>query len=404
MFAHLKVAPPDPVFGLAEMFRADSNPAKINLTVGAYQTDDGETPILDSVKRAEELILAKESTKNYLPIDGTSNYANLVARLIFGDRHPVISDRRYATAHTPGGTGALRISADFLRQQCNTKTIWVGNPTWANHPQIFAAAGLHVEWFPYLTSDRRQLDFGSILDALGRAGSGDAVLLHTVCHNPTGFDLSHEQWREALAIVKERRLIPIFDFAYQGLGQGLDADAEMIREFLANGQAALICSSFSKNMGLYGERVGALTVVTEDATSTPAALSQVKSIIRTIYSTPPQHGGAIAETILSNEGLRQDWMAELETMRLRIIELRETFVQRLSERILDHDFGFIRQQVGMFSFSGLTREQVIRLREEFAIYAVESGRINIAGINSRNIEPLCEAIAKCVEQTVSCEV
>jgi aspartate aminotransferase len=402
MFEHLKVAPPDPVFGLAEMFRSDPNPAKINLTVGAYQTDDGETPILDCVKRAEQALLLKQKTKNYLPIDGSVNYANLVARLVLGDQHPVIAERRFATAHTPGGTGALRISADFLRHQVGTKTIWVGNPTWANHPQIFAAAGLHVEWFPYLRADHRQLDFESILDSLNRATPGDAVLLHTVCHNPTGFDLNREQWRETLRVVAQRQLIPVFDFAYQGLGKGLDADATTIREYLAEGQTALICSSFSKNMGLYGERVGALTVVAKSPASQPAVLSQIKAIIRTIYSTPPLHGGMIAETILGDQALRQDWVTELETMRLRMIQLRETFVQTLAERIPDHDFGFIRQQVGMFSFSGLTRQQVIRLRQEFAIYAVESGRINIAGINSRNLEPLCEAIAKCVEQTASC--
>ncbi len=402
MFEELKIAPPDPVFGLAEMFRADPNPAKINLTVGAYQTEDGTTPVLNCVKQAEKLIHERQTTKNYLPIDGTATFASLVARLVLGEQHPAIADGRTATAHTPGGTGALRVAADLLHQQCGTRRIWIGNPTWANHPQIFKAAGLEVLWFPYLTPDQRGLDFEHFLDALERAESGDAILLHTVCHNPTGFDLSREQWMQTLELVKSKEMVPIFDFAYQGFGEGLDEDAAVLRQYFADGHAGIVCNSFSKNMGLYGERVGGLTLVTSESRSQPAVLSQVKAIIRTIYSTPPQHGGAIVETVLSDSQLRSEWIVELDTMRRRIIDLREMFAERLAERIPDHDFSFIRRQVGMFSFSGLSREQVIRLRSEFAIYAVESGRINIAGINSRNLETICDAIAKCVEQTAEC--
>ncbi|MEQ1903437.1 MAG: amino acid aminotransferase [Pirellulaceae bacterium] len=402
MFEKLTVAPPDPVFGLAEAFRNDKNPRKINLTVGAYQTEDGLTPVLDCVKRAEEKILAHEKTKNYLPIEGETVYGDLIARLVLGDSSSIVEDRRYATAHTPGGTAALRIAADLLRINCQTKTIWVCDPTWANHPQIFASAGMKVEWYPYLTPDRKALGFDAMMSALSGAAAGDAILLHTVCHNPTGFDLNREQWLEVLSLVEKRRLIPIFDFAYQGFGESVNADAWPIREFVGRGHEALICNSFSKNMGLYGERVGGLTVVVADRAAHAATLSQMKSIIRTLYSTPPQHGGVIAKSILADETLRTHWLEELEMMRLRIKLLRTNFAAKLRERIPDHDFSFINQQLGMFSFSGLSREQVIRLRQEDAIYAVESGRINIAGINTRNLEQICDAIARCVEQAAGC--
>ena len=394
MFEHIELAPPDPVFGLAEAFRSDPRPEKINLTVGAYQTDAGVTPVLNCVKTAEQHIIASQQTKNYLPIDGSRRFAELVAELVLGGTHPAFVEGRYATAHTPGGTAALRIAGDFLRHNRVTTTIWMCDPTWANHPQIYQAAGMTVKKYPYLTEDRRGLDFESLLRTLrNSAQPQDALLLHTVCHNPTGFDFDREQWEQILDLCCERDLIPVFDFAYQGFGRDIDTDAWPIREYLGRGREALVCSSFSKNLGLYSERVGALTVVARPGSKPTAILSQIKSIIRTLYSTPPQHGGEITQTILGSAELRAQWLVELQEMRERIQQLRSDFGARLQPLVPQQDFEFIRRQVGMFSFSGLTREQVIRLREEFAIYAVESGRINVAGINSSNSERLCQSIA-----------
>lgn len=392
MFEKTTVAPPDPVFGLMESFRQDPRDGKINLTVGAYQTDDGVTPVLRCVKEAESRLLKSESTKNYLPIDGSPPLTREVAKLILGEDHEVVTSDRFATAVTPGGTGALRIAGDLIRQNLQTETIWICDPTWANHPQIFNAARLKIEPYRYLTPDRRALDFEAIVTSLNRAEPGDAVLLHTVCHNPTGFDLNREHWLQVFEILEQRQLLPIFDFAYQGFGESVDADAWPIREYLGRGHEAVICSSFSKNMGLYGERVGAITVAVSDPTARGPVLSQIKSIIRTLYSTPPLHGGAIVETVLRNADLREQWLQELTEMRVRIESVRQQFVGRLQELAPGEDFSFILRQSGMFSFSGLAREQIIRLREENAIYAVESGRINVAGINSRNLEPLCQAV------------
>ncbi len=403
MFEKVSVAPPDPVFGIMEMFNRDPQDNKINLTVGAYQDESGQTRILDVVKDAETRILAEEKSKNYLPIDGQASLGKEIARLVLGDDHPAFQEERFATAHTPGGTAALRIAGDLVRSQCGANCIWSGAPTWANHPQIYNAAGLRFETFEYLTADKRRLNFSAMTDALHSANAADAVLLHTVCHNPTGFDLEREQWLEIFEILETRKLTPIFDFAYQGFGLDTESDAWPIREYLSRGNEALICSSFSKNLGLYGERVGAITAVVKDQKNRAAALSQIKSIIRTLYSTPPMHGGSIVYTILHDAELKQRWLRELEAMRFRIIEVRAQFVTRLTELAPTADFSFINDQKGMFSFSGLSREQVVRLRDERSIYAVENGRINVAGINSQNLEPLCQAIAMVLDsQSVKC--
>ncbi|MFN5321293.1 MAG: amino acid aminotransferase [Planctomycetota bacterium] len=393
LFEHVASAPPDPVFGLMDLYRQDKRTDKINLTVGAYQTEAGQTPVLASVKTAERFLLEQEQTKNYLPIDGSPRYNRLVAELVFGADCAALEAGRIVTAHTPGGTGALRIAGDLLRRAMGCKTIWMGTPTWANHPQIYAAAQLELQQFPYLHPHGIGVNFEEILRRLAHAERGQALLLHTVCHNPTGFDLTPVQWEQLLDLVLEKQLIPIFDFAYQGFHRGLEEDAAPIRRYIAAGGEALVCGSFSKNFGLYAERCGSLSVVTKSADAAGRIQSQIKSIIRTIYSTPAKHGSSIVETILGTPELRRQWESELSEMRERIAELRLKLADGLKRTTSKQDFSFMTGQIGMFSFSGLTAKQAVRLRDEFGIYIVESGRINVAGLNSANLPRVCEAIA-----------
>ncbi len=393
VFANVTTAPPDPVFGLMDLFRHDKRADKINLTVGAYQNEAGQTPVLETVKAAEHLLLTQEQTKNYLPIDGAPRLNRLMAELVFGVDSPALNEGRIVTTHTPGGTGALRIAGDLLRRAMGVKAIWLGTPTWANHPQIYTAAQLELRPFPYLHANGIGVNFEEILQRLSTADAGDAVLLHTVCHNPTGFDLSAAQWEQLLPLLLEKRLIPIFDFAYQGFHLGLEEDAAPIRKFVAAGGEAIVCGSFSKNFGLYAERSGSLSVVTQSAETAGPVLSQIKSIIRTIYSTPPKHGGSVVETVLGTPELRTRWEVELAGMRERISDLRNQLAAGLKQATTKQDFSFMLGQIGMFSFSGLSAPQAIRLREEFGIYIVESGRINVAGLNSSNLQRVCEAIA-----------
>jgi aspartate/tyrosine/aromatic aminotransferase len=394
LFDHVAAAPPDPVFGLMDLYRQDKRTDKINLTVGAYQNEAGLTPVLDTVKTAERLQLEQEQTKNYLPIDGSPRYNRLVAELVFGADCGPLNAGHIVTAHTPGGTGALRIAGDLLRRAMGCKTIWMGTPTWANHPQIYAAAQMELQQFPYLNPHGIGVNFEEILRRLAHAEPGQALLLHTVCHNPTGFDLTPPQWDQLLDLVLDKQLIPIFDFAYQGFHRGLEEDAAPIRKFVAAGGEALVCGSFSKNFGLYAERCGSLSVVTKSTDTAGRVQSQIKSIIRTIYSTPAKHGSSIVETILGTPELRQRWELELAEMRERIAELRLKLAAGLQQATRKQDFSFMTGQIGMFSFSGLTAKQAVRLREEFGIYIVESGRINVAGLNASNLPRVCAAIAE----------
>lgn len=395
MFENTLLAPADPVFGLIEQYNLDSNPDKINLSVGAYQDEDGVTPIMQCVKSAEKRLVECEVTKNYLPIQGMAPYNQLVAELIFGADHAVIRDHRYATAQTPGGTAALRVAGDLLRTNFEVDTIWICDPSWANHRPIYQAAGLQIKDYAYLNESQTALDFDRLTQSLESAQPGQAILLHTVCHNPTGFDLNPQQWNQLFELIVEKKLFPIFDFAYQGFADGLNEDASPIRTFCQS-HDALICQSFSKNFGLYSERVGTLTATGENREVATALLSQIKRVIRTMYSNPPRHGAAIVHTILAHQDLRTVWESELLTMRSRIADLRKNFVTTLNELTPERDFGYITQQRGMFSYSGLTRDQVERLRNEFSIYIVGSGRINIAGVNSSNNRQICEAIAQVV--------
>ncbi|MBN1400655.1 MAG: aspartate/tyrosine/aromatic aminotransferase [Anaerolineae bacterium] len=394
MFDRLEMAPPDAIFGLAEAFRRDPNPAKVNLTIGVYRDAEGNTPIFDSVKRAEARLLELETSKSYLNIDGSPAYARAVQRLVLGPEHEIIANRRAATAQTPGGTAALRVAGDFLSRVRPKTRIWVSEPTWANHRDVFSASGLAVESYPYYDVAGNALAFDALLAALRELPEGDVVLLHGCCHNPTGADPSRAQWRQIGDALAERGLLPLVDFAYQGLADGLREDAAGIEELCRPDSELLIASSFSKNFGLYNERVGALTVVTASQEAAEAVASHVKKCIRANYSNPPAHGGAIVSTVLSDPDLAAEWEGEVATMRERINGMRQQFVETLTAKGVARDFSFIARQRGMFSYTGLTPDQVRALREKHSIYLLNSSRINVAGLTDANMDIVCEAIAE----------
>lgn len=392
MFESISAAPADPILGLADLFRADDRPEKINLGIGVYKDETGKTPVLTSVKKAEQYLLENETTKNYLSIDGLADFARCTQALLFGNHSPLITAGRARTAQTPGGTGALRVAADFLATQTSVKRVWISNPSWPNHNNVFKAAGLEVCEYHYYDPANHTLDFDGMLASLKQVQPGDVVLFHGCCHNPTGIDPTAGQWQQLAQLSQANGWLPLFDFAYQGFARGLDEDAEGLRIFAASHQELIVASSYSKNFGLYNERVGAITLVAADASVADTAFSQVKYTIRANYSNPPAHGAAIVATILGNDTLRTIWEQELSDMRQRIQRMRQLFVNTLAEKGAQRDFSFIIKQNGMFSFSGLTKDQVIRLREEFGVYAVNSGRVNVAGMTPDNMSALCEAI------------
>lgn len=394
MFEHLQLAPADPILGLTDAFNKESNPNKINLGVGVYKDEQNQTPTLLSVIEAEKRLLANNASKSYLAISGQAGYDAAVQTLLFGDTLKQQHQSRLRTVQSPGGTGALRIAADFIHLCAPDATIWVSNPTWANHLGIFSAANLNTTSYQYYDATNQSLNLQGMIDDLLQAKAGDVVLLHACCHNPSGIDPDEQQWQQILDVIQQKQLIPFFDFAYQGFAKGPEEDAFSIRLFLQHCDVMLVANSFSKNFGLYNERIGGLTVVAKDQQYADIALSHIKGIIRTNYSNPPAHGAQVVTTILQNAELTQQWLTELADMRARIHEMRNLLVSKLAERNLSKDFSFINQQNGMFSFSGLSPEQVERLREEDAIYMVKSGRINVAGINLSNIDKLCDAIAK----------
>lgn len=393
MFDSLPLAPPDAILGLADAFKNDPNPRKINLSVGVYKDEQGNTPILACVKEAERRLLASEKTKGYLSIEGHPDYDARVQELLFGAGHEVATSRRAVTAQTPGGTGSLRVAADFLKKHFPAAKVWLSKPTWANHAAIFSAAGQQVETYAYIDGTGRGLDFAAMLASLKQIPAGDIILLHACCQNPTGIDPTPTQWKEIAGLAHERSLLPLVDFAYQGFGDGLVEDALTVRELAQPGRELLVCSSFSKNFGLYGERVGALTLVAASPEAAQRALSQVRISIRTNYSNPPTHGAAIVATVLGDAELRKQWEQELAAMRDRIQQMRRLFVETMRRKAPGRDFSFIEQQKGMFSFSGLTNLQVDELRSKHAVYVVgNGGRINVAGMTRENMEPLCNAI------------
>lgn len=394
MFDALAMAPPDSILGLAEAFKNDPNPRKINLSVGVYKDERGNTPILACVKEAERWLLESEKSKGYLSIEGHAEYDARVQELLFGSGHEILTSGRAVTAQTPGGTGSLRVAADFLHKHFPAAKVWLSKPTWANHGAIFTAAGQQVESYAYIDSAGQRLDFEAMLGALAKIPAGDIVLLHACCHNPTGIDPTAVQWKQIANVVHERKLLPLVDFAYQGFGDGLEEDAAGLRELAQPGKELLVCSSFSKNFGLYGERVGALTVVAASADAAQRALSQVRISIRTNYSNPPAHGAAIVAAVLSDSQLRRQWESELAAMRDRIHKMRRLFVQTMRAKAPKYDFSFLESQKGMFSFSGLTNMQVDELRTKHAVYVVgNGGRINVAGMTEQNMLALCDAIA-----------
>lgn len=392
MFEKISAAPADPILGLADLFRADERPHKINLGIGVYKDETGKTPVLTSVKKAEQYLLENEVSKNYLSIDGLPEFALRTQELLFGKDNDIITNKRARTAQTPGGTGALRVAADFIARNTSAKRIWISNPTWPNHRNVFAAVGLEVCDYDYYDATAHKLDFDGMVASLNAAQAGDIVLFHGCCHNPTGIDPTPEQWAQLASLSQQKGWLPLFDFAYQGFANGLDEDAQGLRTFAAQHQELLVASSYSKNFGLYNERVGACTLVAADSAVVDTAFSQIKAAIRANYSNPPSHGAAVVATILSNDVLRGIWEQELTAMRERIQRMRQLFVNTLQEKGAQQDFSFIIQQNGMFSFSGLSKEQVIRLRDEFGVYAVNSGRVNVAGMTPENMAPLCEAI------------
>lgn len=393
MFETFTPAPPDAILGLTEAFKQDKNPKKINLGVGIYKDEQGRTPVLQSVKQAEERLLQQEATKNYLGIDGLPEYDAAVQELLFGAGHEVLTSKRAVTAQAPGGTGALRVAADFIARLMPGVRVWLSDPTWPNHPNVFKAAGLQVGSYPYFEERRNGVNFAGMLKAIGNMPAGDVLLLHGCCHNPTGSDLTAAQWREVAAVVAERKVLPLIDFAYQGFADGLREDATGLLAMAQPGCELLVASSFSKNFGLYNERVGALTLVAKEEKSAATALSHIKQAIRANYSNPPAHGALIVSTVLGDPALRAQWEAEVAAMRERINTMRHLFVETLNEKGVTRDFSFIAQQRGMFSFSGLNNAQVQALRDKYAIYVVGGGRINVAGMTEANMDYLCSAIA-----------
>ncbi|MDH0448747.1 aspartate/tyrosine/aromatic aminotransferase [Shewanella sp. GD04112] len=394
IFSQVVLAPADPILGLTDTFKADSRQDKVNLGVGIYKDEAGQTPVLQSVKKAEALLLEQEKTKNYLGIEGVQTYNRVVQELLFGEGSTLVTSGRAATAQAPGGTGALRIAAEFLLRNTPSRTVWVSNPTWANHQNIFETAGLTVKEYGYYNASAHDIDFDGMMTDLANAQAGDIVLLHGCCHNPTGIDLTLAQWELVANLCADKQLVPLFDFAYQGFGAGIEEDAAGLRLVAAKVPELLVANSFSKNFGLYNERIGAVTVVAQNADEAVRAFSQVKRTIRANYSNPPAHGALIVSTILSDAALKALWVQELTEMRERIAQMRTLFVQSLKDEGVTQDFSFISRQNGMFSFSGLNKEQVARLKDEFGIYIVGSGRISVAGMTKTNMPVICKAIAQ----------
>ena len=394
MLQEIPLAPPDAILGLTEAFKADLNPRKVNLGVGVYQDDQGRTPVLASVRAAEERLLAAQTSKAYLPIGGSPEYAECVQSLLFGDGHDAVTSGRMRTAQTPGGTGALRVGADFLKAFLPESRVWLSRPTWPNHRGVFSAARFPVSEYAYYDEARRCVNAAAMFDALGRVPAGDVVVLHACCHNPTGADLSGEQWAETARLARERSWIPFIDFAYQGLGTGIESDRAGLLAMAREVPYLLVASSFSKNFGLYCERTGALSIVAGSNRAADAGLSHVKTAIRVLYSNPPAHGGLLVQTILRDSALRRQWHGEVDAMRQRIVSMRSALVAGLQERGVATDLSFVKQEFGMFSLLGLSNEQVRFLREERSIYMVTGGRINVAGICSANIEYLCDSLAE----------
>lgn len=394
LFSPVEMAPRDPILGLNEAFNADPRKEKINLGVGVYFDEDGKIPLMKAVARAEEFRQQAMAPRGYLPIEGIAAYDNAVQKLLFGHDSTVIQEHRVVTAQSIGGTGALRVGADFISGLANSGIVAISNPSWENHRALFTSCGYQVKEYRYYQPESNGLDFSGMLEDLQALPAGSIVVLHACCHNPTGIDLTPENWIDVIRVVQEKQHIPFLDIAYQGFAQGIEEDALAVRLFAESGMVFFVASSFSKSFSFYGERVGALSVVTESADEAQRVLSQIKRIIRTNYSNPPTHGATVVNMVLNNPELNALWQEELAAMRKRIQQMRVLMVQQLRDKGTRKNFDFITEQRGMFSYTGLTAEQVERLRQEFAIYAVSTGRICVAALNMKNIGAVTDAMVE----------
>ncbi|MBB2775557.1 UNVERIFIED_ORG: aromatic-amino-acid transaminase [Comamonas terrigena] len=393
LFTAVEMAPRDPILGLNDQFAADTNPNKVNLGVGVYFDDNGKLPLLQCVQAAEKAMMDKPAARGYLPIDGIAAYDNAVKGLVFGADSDVVTSGRVSTVQAIGGTGGLKIGADFLKKISPNAKVLISNPSWENHKAIFTNAGFEVGTYAYYDAATRSVDFAGMLADLNAAATGTIVVLHACCHNPTGYDITAAQWDEVIAVVKAKGLVAFLDMAYQGFGHGIAEDGAVIGKFVAAGLNIFVSTSFSKSFSLYGERVGALSVVANDKEEAARVLSQLKIVIRTNYSNPPTHGGAVVAAVLNNPELRALWEKELAEMRVRIKEMRQKLVDGLKAAGVTQDMSFITTQIGMFSYSGLSKDQMVRLRSEFGVYGTDTGRMCVAALNSKNIEHVCKSIA-----------
>jgi aromatic-amino-acid transaminase len=396
LFSAVEMAPRDPILGLNEQFNADTNPAKVNLGVGVYYDDNGKLPLLQCVQAAEKAMMEAPKPRGYLPIDGIAAYDAGVKTLVFGAGSEPITAGRVATVQAIGGTGGLKIGADFLKRLNPNAKVLISDPSWENHRALFTNAGFTVESYRYYDAAKRGVDFDGMLADLNAASAGTVVVLHACCHNPTGYDITPAQWDQVVAAVKSKELVAFLDMAYQGFGYGLQEDGAVINQFVAAGLTFFVSTSFSKSFSLYGERVGALSVLCENKEEADRVLSQLKIVIRTNYSNPPTHGGAVVAAVLGTPELRAQWEAELGEMRVRIKAMRQKLVDGLKAAGVKQDMSFITTQIGMFSYSGLTKDQMVRLRNEFGVYGTDTGRMCVAALNSKNIDYVCASIAKVV--------
>ena len=393
LFSRVEMAPRDPILGLNEQFAADPNPNKVNLGIGVYTDADGKLPLLACVKAGEAQLMQAPKPRGYLPIDGIAAYDKAVQGLVFGADHEAVTSGRIATVQGLGGTGGLKVGADFLKRINPDAKVLISDPSWENHRALFEAAGFSVGTYPYYDAAQQGVNFDAMLAALNAAAAGTIVVLHACCHNPTGYDISPAQWDQVIATLKARNLVPFLDMAYQGFGEGIAEDGAVIQQFLAAGLDFFVATSFSKSFSLYGERVGALSVVCASKDEAARVLSQIKRVIRSNYSNPPTHGAQIVATVLSSPELRAQWEQELASMRDRIRAMRSTLVDKLAAAGVKGDLSYITRQKGMFSYSGLSAAQMERLRTEFGVYGVSTGRICVAAINLHNVDYVAKAIA-----------
>ncbi|MGH6639543.1 MAG: amino acid aminotransferase [Polaromonas sp.] len=394
LFTAVEMAPRDPILGLNEQFNADPNPAKVNLGVGVYYDDNGKLPLLQCVQAAEKQMMQTPTARGYLPIDGIAAYDAAVKGLVFGSDSEPVKSGRVATVQGIGGTGGLKIGADFLKRLNPNAKVLISDPSWENHRALFTNAGFPVESYPYYDAAKRGVNFEGMLAALNAAAEGTIVVLHACCHNPTGYDITPAQWDQVIAAVKARNLVAFLDMAYQGFGHGIAEDGAVIGKFVAAGFDFFVSTSFSKSFSLYGERVGALSVLCESKDEADRVLSQLKIVIRTNYSNPPIHGGTVVAMVLNTPELRAQWEQELGDMRVRIKAMRSKLVEGLKAAGVKQDMSFITSQIGMFSYSGLSKDQMVRLRNEFGVYGTDTGRMCVAALNSKNIDYVCASIAK----------